>query len=1346
MALIEGFATDDSLNGTSDADEIFGYAGNDTIYGSDGADSIDGGADFDMVDYSASADAVTVNLADGTGSGGDAEGDEYVSIEDVTGSDHNDAITGNDEANYLYGGNGDDTLTGGLGADILTGGDGSDVADYSASNAAVTVDLLSGTGTGGHADGDALFSIETVIGSAFNDVLIGDGNTNRLDGGDGDDTFAGDDGADALIGGAGVDTALFYLSDAAVSINLNAGTGTGGEAQGDTFSGIESLVATAFNDSLVGDSANNQFDAGAGNDTLIGNGGNDTLNGGDNDDWIDGGIGNDVIDGGTGINTVNYSGAASFVTVNLTTTNTSGVYGNDTVTNIQNIIGSAFNDSLTGSSTDNVLIGGAGNDTLVGAGGTDTVDYSASSGAMVINLTLQTGRNNNSAAGGNSTTELDSILTAENIIGTSFNDSLVGNTANNILTGGDGNDSLGGGDGLDTIYGGSGTDVMSGGNGDDTYYVDATNDIVNESTSGGLADRGYASASFTLDLNIEQLILTGTGDLNGTGSNGANAITGTSGNNSLDGGAGNDTIIAGEGNDILNGGNNIDSLTGGDGDDIYYVNDALDVIVENADEGHDTVNSVGAWTLGETFEDLTIIGSGSVAATGNSVDNLIRGSNGNNLLTGLGGDDTLIGDYPADTLLGGNDTLDGGDGINALFGGRGDDTYLVTTGTDTIVELSNQGTDLVRSAIDITLVDNVENLILTGVGDTTGTGNGLVNVLTGNDGNNALYGGGDTDTLIGGIGDDVLNGGAGIDSMSGGAGSDDYYVDDSGDLAVDGLTAGTDSVYTSVSYALHATIEQIFALGNDAIDLTGNSLANLLEGNNNDNSFLGGNLDDTLIGFAGNDTLNGEVGNDSMEGGEGDDVYIVNVLTDLTVELEDEGTDEVRASVDWTIGDHIDNLVLTGTAKIGTGNGLANEITGTSAANSLFGLDGTDTLIGDAGNDSLNGGAGIDTMIGGLGNDTYTINTLADVLTEAADEGVDLVKSALTYSLGDNLDNLTLLGTNDVDGTGNLLANLLTGNTGANLLTGDDGDDTLIGGAGDDTMDGGLGADLMKGAAGADLYLVDNSGDVVVEVSTVGVDRVISSVSYTLANYIEILELSDGTIDGTGNSIANTILGTISDNVLSGLGGNDILNGFAGSDTLNGGIGNDTMNGGNGNDVYVVNALGDVVTELGTGVDRVESAVTYTLGATLEHLTLTGVNKINATGNATGNTIIGNSNINRITGLEGNDNLTGGTGADRFVFTSITSGLDTITDFNGLVSGIAEGDKFEFAASLLVGVFDYVGSAAFSGGSDNSEARVNTLTGRLLVDTDGDGTADITMALTGLVNANQLVLADFVFA
>ena len=190
-----------------------------------------------------------------------------------------------------------------------------------------------------------------------------------------------------------------------------------------------------------------------------------------------------------------------------------------------------------------------------------------------------------------------------------------------------------------------------------------------------------------------------------------------------------------------------------------------------------------------------------------------------------------------------------------------------------------------------------------------------------------------------------------------------------------------------------------------------------------------------------------------MTGLAGNDTYTVNDAGDLVIEALNQGTDTVQASISYTLTDNVENLTLTGTANLnGTGNNLNNILTGNSGNNILTGL---------AGNDSLDGKAGADTMIGGLGNDTYTVDNTGDIVTENLNEGTDTVQASISYTLTDNVENLTLTGTANLNGTGNDLNNILTGNSGNNILTGNEGNDTLNGAAGIDTLTGGLGADIF---------------------------------------------------------------------------------------------------------------------------------------------------------------------------------------------------------------------------------------------------------------------------------------------
>jgi Ca2+-binding RTX toxin-like protein len=227
--------------------------------------------------------------------------------------------------------------------------------------------------------------------------------------------------------------------------------------------------------------------------------------------------------------------------------------------------------------------------------------------------------------------------------------------------------------------------------------------------------------------------------------------------------------------------------------------------------------------------------------------------------------------------------------------------------------------------------------------------------------------------------------------------------------------------------------------------------------------------------MGGNDTLSGAAGADTMVGGTGNDSYMVDDAGDVVVENANEGTDLVRASVTYTLSENVENLLLAGSDPIsGTGNQLDNMVTGNSGANILYGM---------GGNDMLNGGAGADTLVGGTGNDLYTVDDAGDVVVENANEGTDIVRTSVTYTLPENVEYMLLAGSDPIGGTGNQLDNMVTGNSGANVLNGMGGNDMLSGGAGADTLDGGTGNDMLDGGLGNDLYRFARGGgqDVVVE-------------------------------------------------------------------------------------------------------------------------------------------------------------------------------------------------------------------------------------------------------------------------
>lgn len=282
------------------------------------------------------------------------------------------------------------------------------------------------------------------------------------------------------------------------------------------------------------------------------------------------------------------------------------------------------------------------------------------------------------------------------------------------------------------------------------------------------------------------------------------------------------------------------------------------------------------------------------------------------------------------------------------------------------------------------------------------------------------------------------------------------------------------------------------------------------------------------------------------------------------------------------------------------GGAAGDTMTGNDVANRLMGGGGNDALSGGGGNDALIGGLGDDGLSGGAGNDFYYVDTSGDTASESAGEGTDRVYSSVDWTLGSNFENLTLTGAAEIDGTGNTAANSIAGNSAANVLSGDGGDDALFGGLGDDTLgggggndslNGGAGNDQMTGGAGNDTYAVDAAGDMAAEIAAEGIDRVISTVDWTLGGEFENLTLTGvAEIDGTGNTANNAITGNSAANDLSGGQGNDVLAGGAGNDTLEGGSGNDTLTGGADADRFVFDAPTegrDMIRDFAIGVDKI---------------------------------------------------------------------------------------------------------------------------------------------------------------
>ena len=404
----------DTIRGDGEDNRIEGESGADILEGGGGADLIDGGRGIDIVSYEHSREAVKVNLTTNVNRGGDAQGDTIRSVESIRGSAYDDTLVGNSQSNRIEGGDGDDIIEGGNGFDTLDGGEGIDTVSYESSNEAVEIDLAGDTHRGGHAEGDTISNIENIIGSGYNDILVGDDGDNMIEGGDGDDVIEGGLGADMLDGEDGVDTVSYENSSEAVEIDLAMGTYAGGDAQGDTIVNVENIKGSTYNDMLTGD---------------------------DGDNEIEGGAGEDAIDGGDGVDTVSYENSSEGVEINLETgTYTGGDAEGDTISNVENIRGSANDDTLTGDDGDNEIEGGAGEDTIDGGDGVDTVSYENSGEAVEINL--RTNRYRRGDAQG------DTISNVENIRGSDHSDILRGDNGSNEIEGGAGADTIDGGGGL----------------------------------------------------------------------------------------------------------------------------------------------------------------------------------------------------------------------------------------------------------------------------------------------------------------------------------------------------------------------------------------------------------------------------------------------------------------------------------------------------------------------------------------------------------------------------------------------------------------------------------------------------------------------------------------------------------------------------------------------------------------------------------------------------------------------------------------------------------------------------------------------------------------------------------
>lgn len=1110
-----GAGNDNGWGGAGN-DTLSGGDGNDTITGEAGADSLDGGAGIDTASYFFSLAAVTIGLDGSVGKGGDAEGDQLANFEVLLGSAYNDILTGTSRDDSLYGNDGNDTLIGGDGNDLLAGDD------------------LNSHGN------------DLLYGGAGNDTLQGGGGgVDTMYGGDGNDIFAaspdgmlayGEAGNDALYGNSGNDT-LF-----------------GGD-------GVDILLGEAGNDELHGDAGNDQLFGADGNDAIYGGNGNDAIGGGAGHDTISGDAGDDIIYSGSGDDSVNGGDGDDYL---------KGEDGNDTLD------GGAGNDSIFGEAGNNLIYGGLGNDSITSGTGNDTIDSGDGNDTVIAYAgddTIDGGAGDDLLFGVTGNDKITGGDGEDSIYGDVGDDNLSGGVGDDQVYGGANNDTVDGSAGNDTLSGGDGNDFVTGGEGNDIIYGDVrplpnalpNNDaqiLAKIANFPGFNTWGllYQGVNYNLDYLIaapqRMLIIHAakTSDTNKPAS------------------------------EVLWDKSEISQIKGSGKVVMGYVDLAKASTYDNYWSAAWTSNGLADGTT--TAAAPAWLGQYQTTATRyadfNNLDwqQIVKERIGTMIDQGFNGtllDD--VGEYFTRNMGGLSDVASGSkldaqqitqnaiamrDFVIAIreyadakvmardgFVDAGNRFQLIVNGTPFLLTDASGLYDVnattnaqvvsvpknakFYNAIDGMLAENyvasdlkyaidgaIKFIIPNGVPVlsldteqvtqeqqiqviTDAVNAGFLPYVTDSQSysvlnapfldilhttipstyNDRLSGGEGNDTIYGGAGDDVINGDAGADELDGGDGSDTVSYEGS-------VTAVTVNLTTNVV---------------SSGDATGEIISNF-------ENIIGSNFNDNLTGTSGNNTIDGGAGNDTMAGGDGNDTYVVDSVGDVIT--ENAGTDTVISSITYTLGTDFENLTLIGTAAInGTGNALDNVITGNGMTN------------------VLTGGAGNDTMIGGLGNDTYVLDSLGDVITENANEGTDKVFSSISYTLGTNLENLTLTGTTALNATGNELINVITGNSSSNVL------------------DGGAGNDILSGGDGNDTYYVDSTGDVVTETANEGIDTVLSSITYTLGDNIENLTLN-GTafINGTGNAL---------DNIITGNDANNILDGGLGTDNLISGAGNDTL-------------------------------------------------------------------------------------------------------------------------------------------------------------------------------------------
>ncbi len=1300
-----------SLTGSAGANTITGGSGADTIHGAGGADAISGGSGNDTIDFWGSESSIaggggtdtlvmkaayTVNLANADQTTSDSATVTGFTIVDGSGLSSALTITGSSGANTLTGGSGADTLDGNGGADSINGGTGNDAISYWGTETAgldggggtntlvlkagVTVNLANADATTGDSVTASNFVNVDASALASGVSLTGSSSANTITGGSGADTIVGGGGADSLAGGSGADN----ITETGSESTIDGGVGTDTLVAGAS-SGITAInLALSGSDQTTGDTVSTlnfeSFDGSALSAalTVTGSASANTITGGSGADVIDGAGGADVIAGGTGNDTISVYGTETSVdggtgtadvlalktayTVNLANADqTTG--DTPTVTGFEYVDASTLSTgvSITGSTSANTITGGSGADTIVGGGGADslnggsgddritetgtesTIDGGAGTGdTLVLTSTAVTAVNFSVAAGSDQTT--GDTTTTKNFEALDAS----GATQALTVTGTTGAETITGGSGADTINAAGGADVISGGTGNDTI------DFWGSETSiagGGGTDTLVMKAAYTINLgNADQstgdtATVSGFANVTGatlssaltiTGSATANTLTGGTGNDTIDGAGGTDVVAGGTGNDSISVYGTETSVDGGTGTaDVLVLKAAVTVNLANADQ-----------TTGDT---PTVTGFEYVDASTLSTGVSITGSTSANTITGGSGNDTIAGGGGADVIAAGlgNDSVTEAGAETSIDGG---------VGTDTLVAGASSGITAINLALsgsDQTTGDTVSTLNFESF-----DGSALSAALT-------VTGSASANTITGGSGADVIDGAGGADVIAGGTGNDTISVYGT-ETSVDGGTGTADVLALKTAYTVNlanadqTTGDTPTVTGFEYVDASTLSTGVSITGSTSANTITGGSGADTIVGGGGADSLNGGSGDDritetgsetTIDGGAGTGDTLV--LTSAAVTAVNFS---VAAGSDQTTGDS----TTTKNFEALDASGATQALTVTAASTGTYAITGSgaDTITGGTGADTLSGGgSGADSINGGGGNDlisywgveTKGINggTGTNTLVLKTAVTIDMTNSDITSGDSVSATNFTA-----VDASALSSALTMTGSTSADTITGGSGNDTITGNGGADVIAGGLGNDRIT-VSGAESSVDGGTGtDTLVASASSGISAVnlTSSTDQTTGDSGAVIGFEY--FDGSALPGAVSVTGTATMNVITTNAGADTIDGGGGSDSIVAASGDDSVayygselsiDGGAGSgDVLVLKAAATV--NLGNA-DQTSSDSTSVTG--FERVDASGLSTgVSITGTSTGNTITGGTGNDTIDGVNGNDTISGGAGDD----------------------------------------------------------------------------------------------------